>query len=192
MFWKIFFLSNCCLICIYQWHCSSFWISLGRRQKTYHDTIVKPFSHNRVLPLHLKTHIKHVFHTHLKCCSLTQSDACNILKSTSCSLSVSVSLSRPWAGPRALSARLSRLHRLSLCCTLQLGQSSESCPAPARHQPSHCHWHAGPVPMQLRSSHSWHGWNHTQLIRSEGSHVVFFCDIFYHQKLLFTFHLHLS
>lgn len=112
--------------------------------------------------------------------------ACNILMSTSCSLSVSVSLSRPWAGPGALSARLSGLHRLSLCRPLQLGQSSESRPAPARHQPSHCHRHGGPVPMQLRSSHSRHDWNHTQLIGSEGSHVVFFCDIFYHQKL----HLH--
>lgn len=102
--------------------------------------------------------------------------ACNILMSTSCSLSVSVSLSRPWAGPGALSVRLSGLHRLSLCRPLQLGQSSESRPAPARHQP--CHWHAGPVPMQLRGSQSWHSWNHTQLIRSEGSHVVFFSHIF--------------
>lgn len=113
--------------------------------------------------------------------------ACNILKSTSCSLSVSVSLSRPWAGPGALSVRLSGLHRLSLCRPLQLGQSSESRPAPARHQPCHCHRHAGPVPMQLRGGQSWHSWNHTQLIRSWRSHVVFFSHTFYHQKLHLLF-----
>lgn len=82
-----------------------------------------------------------------------------------------LSVSRLWVGPGAVSSCLSGFYRLSVCCALQLCQSSESCPAPVRHQPRYRYRPAGPVHVWLDFSQPLRSRNHAPPIRSEESGI---------------------
>lgn len=85
-----------------------------------------------------------------------------------------LSVSRLWVGPGAVSSCLSGFYRVSVCCALQLCQSSESCPAPIRRQHRYRDRRPGPVHVWLDFSQSLRSRNHTPPIRSEESSLSFF------------------